>query len=102
MPLAAFKSSVKLLDLPLSGVTNVVAERADGADESFTIKQVEGSVVDRAAKLVYVTKDGSLVLCWRVETDTKSRWLFSYINAASGNEVMGVTEYTNTASYQAL
>lgn len=103
-PLAAFEGAVELLDLPFSGVAIAVAERADGADESYRIKQVEGSGVDPTAKLVYVTKDagGSLTLAWRVETDTKSSWLVSYIDAASGNEVMGVTEYTNTASYEAL
>lgn len=59
-------------------------------------------MVDPTAKLVYVTKDGSLVLAWKVETDMKSKWLVSYMNAASSNEVTGVTEYRNTASYEAL
>lgn len=101
-PLAAFESAVELLDLPISGVANALAERVDGAGESYIIKQVEGSVADPTAKLVYVTKEDSLTLVWRVETDTRSDWLVSYINAASGNEVTGITEYTNTATYEAL
>lgn len=101
-PLTAFESAVKLLDLPISGVANAAAEKVDGAGESYTIKQVEGSVVDPTAKLVYVTKDTSLVRAWRIETDIGSKWLVSYIDAASGNEVTGVTEYTNTATYEAL
>lgn len=101
-PLSAFESAVNLLDLPISGVANAVAEKADGANESYTIKQVEGSVADPTAKLVYVTRDISLVLAWRIETDIGSNWLVSYIDAASGKEVTGVTEYTNTATYEAL
>lgn len=101
-PLAAFDSAVKLLSLPISGVANAVAEKVDGADESYTIKQVEGTVADPTAKLVYVTRDTSLVLAWRIETDIGSDWLVSYIDAASGEEVTGVTEYTNTATYEAL
>lgn len=101
-PLAAFESAVELLDLPIRGVAGALAERVDGAGESYTIKQVEGSVADPMAKLVYVTKEDSLTLAWRIETDTGSDWLVSYINAASGNEVTGVTEYTNTATYEAL
>lgn len=101
-PLTAFESAVKLLDLPISGVANAVAEKVDGAGESYTIKQVEGSVADPTAKLVYVTKDTSLVRAWRIETDIGSNWLVSYIDAASGNKVTGVTEHTNTATYEAL
>lgn len=101
-PLAAFESAVKLLDLPIRDVAGALAERVDGTGESYTIKQVEGSVADPTAELVYVTKEDSLTLTWRIETDTGSNWLVSYINAASGNEVTGVTEYTNTATYEAL
>lgn len=101
-PLAAFESAVKLLDLPIRGVAGAVAERVDRAGESYTIKQVEGSVADPTARLVYVTKEDSLTLAWRIETDTGSDWLVSYVDAASGNDVTGITEYTNTATYEAL
>lgn len=101
-PLAAFESAVKLLDLPIRGVAGAVAEQMDGAGESYTIKQGEGGVADPTAKLVYVTKEDSLTLAWRIETDTGSDWLVSYIDAASDNEVTGITEYTNTATYEAL
>lgn len=101
-PLAAFESAVELLDLPISGVAGALAERVDGAGESYTIRQIEGSVADPTARLVYVTKKDLLTLAWRIETDTGLDWLVSYIDAASGNEVTGVTEYTNTATYEAL
>lgn len=100
-PLAAFKTVVRLLDLPIRDVANAVAERADGTGESYTIKQVEGFVANPTAKLVYVTKDTSLVLAWKIETDIGSNWFISYVDAASGNEITGVTEYANTASYEA-
>lgn len=100
-PLAAFKTVVRLLDLPIRDVASAVAERADGTGESYTIKQVEGFMANPTAKLVYVTKETSLVLAWRIETDIGSNWFISYVDAASGNEITGVTEYANTASYEA-
>lgn len=99
-PLEAFESAVHLLELPITGVASAVAERVDG--ESYAIKHVEGCVTDPTAKLVYVDKEDSLVLAWRIETDIGSNWLVSYIDAVSGNEVTGVTEYKNNASYEAL
>jgi extracellular elastinolytic metalloproteinase len=99
-PLAAFESAVRLLDLPITGVASAVAEKMDG--ESYAIKNAEGCVTDPTAKLVYVGKEDSLILAWRIETDVGSNWLVSYIDAVSGDEVTGVTEYKNNASYEAL
>lgn len=101
-PVAALESAVKLLDLPIKGIAGAVAEKVDGAGDTYIIKHVEGSVPNPTAKLVYVSKDDSLVLAWRIETDIGSNWLISYIDAAAGSEVAGVTEYTNMASYEAL
>ncbi|KAG6353737.1 hypothetical protein INS49_005446 [Diaporthe citri] len=92
-PLAAFESAVKLLDL--------IAE-VEGPGESYTIKQVEGFVASPTAKLVYVTRDSEVDLAWRIETDIGSNWLISYVDAASGNEIAGVIDYTNTASCEAF
>lgn len=100
-PLAAFESAVKLLDLPIRGISGAVAEKMEGPGESFTIKEVEGFVANPTAKLVYVSRDNSLVLAWRIETDIGSNWLISYVDAASGTKIAGVTEYTNMATYEA-
>lgn len=100
--LAAFESAVQFLDLPIKGLAGASTESVDGAGDSYIIKHVEGSVASPTAKLVYVNKDDSLVLAWRIETDLGSNWLVSYVDAVSGSELAGVTEYTNTASYEAL
>lgn len=101
-PLAAFESAVKLLDLPIRDIAGAVAEKVDGPSESYNIKQAEGFMASPTAKLVYVTRDSSIVLAWRIETDLGSNWLISYVDAASGNEITGVIDNTNTASYEAL
>lgn len=101
-PLVAFESAVKLLDLPISDIAGAVAEKVEGPSETWDIKQVEGFMANPTAKLVYVTRDSSTVLAWRIETDLGSSWIISYVDAASGNEITGVIEYTNTASYEAL
>lgn len=80
----------------------MAVEKMNGADESYTIKHAEGCVTDPTAKLVYVGKDASLVLAWRIETDIGSNWIVSYIDAVSGNEIIGVTENKYYASYEAL
>ncbi|KKY34064.1 putative extracellular elastinolytic metalloproteinase [Diaporthe ampelina] len=80
-PVAALESAVKLLDLPIKGIAGAVVEKVDGVGDTYIIKHVEGSVPNPTAKLVY---------------------LISYIDAAAGSEVAGVTKYTNMASYEAF
>lgn len=101
-PLEAFENAVKLLKLPIEGVAGAAVEKIDGLFESYTIKLTKGCVADPTAKLVYINRNASLILTWRIETDFVSDWVMSYIDAASGNEVVGAVEHTNSATYEAL
>ncbi|KAJ0107480.1 extracellular elastinolytic metalloproteinase [Diaporthe amygdali] len=101
-PLEAFENAVKLLNLPIEDGAGAAVEKIDGLFESYTIKLTKGCVADPTAKLVYVNRNASLILTWRIETDFGSDWLMSYIDAASGNEVVGAVEHTNGATYEAF
>ncbi|KAF6816061.1 elastinolytic metalloproteinase mep [Colletotrichum sojae] len=97
-PLAAFQRAVELLDLPIEGTATASADPTDG--EIYAIKGVKGTVAEPLAKLAYVQVDGFVTLAWRIETETETNWLHTYIDAATGQEVTGVIDFTNTATYE--
>jgi extracellular elastinolytic metalloproteinase len=98
-PLAAFKSAVSVLDLPVSAAS-ATSEPKEAAD-TFAIKQSSGTVSEPEARLVYVqTSKGKLALTWRVETDVLSNWLLTYVDALDGSQVHAVVDYSADESYQ--
>ena len=99
-PVDALKSATNMLALPIDA-ENASAESAEGK-ETFVFKDTSGAVQDPKAKLVYLIKDGKLVLTWRVETDIMSNWLLTYVDAATNEEIHGVVDYSADATYQVL
>jgi extracellular elastinolytic metalloproteinase len=98
-PVAAFKSAVSVLDLPVS-VASATSEPKEAAD-TYAIKQSTGTVSEPEARLVYVqTSQGKLALTWRVETDVMSNWLLTYVDAIDSSQVHAVVDYSADASYQ--
>lgn len=98
-PLAAFKSAVNVLSLPVSA-ESATSEPKEAAD-TYAIKQSSGTVSEPEARLVYVqTAEGKLALTWRVETDVLSNWLLTYVDAVDGSQVHAVIDYSADASYQ--
>jgi extracellular elastinolytic metalloproteinase len=99
-PVDALKTATNMLALPIDA-ENASAESAEGK-ETFVFKDTSGAVQDPKAKLVYLNKDGNLVLTWRVETDIMSNWLLTYVDAATNEEIHGVVDYSADATYQVL
>jgi extracellular elastinolytic metalloproteinase len=97
-PAAAFKSAVRVLDLPVSAAS--ATSEPKEADNTFAIKQSEGTVSEPEARLVYVQTNGKLALTWRVETDVLSNWLLTYVDAVDGSQVHAVVDYSADASYE--
>jgi extracellular elastinolytic metalloproteinase len=71
--------------------------------ETYVFHGTSGAVKDPEAKLVYFVKpDGGLALTWRVETDIYSNWLLSYVDAATGETIHGVVDWSADATYEVL
>lgn len=100
-PLDAFQSVATLLDLDIQNVSQARAEPSDGSSGEFAIRGVEGTVSNPKAKLVYLQKNGSVILTWRVETNLDSGWLLTYVDASTGKEIAGAVDHTHTSTYEA-
>ncbi|KAL5113149.1 ammonium transporter [Pleosporales sp. CAS-2024a] len=97
-PVVAFQSAVNVLNLPVQAAS-ATSEPKEG-ENTFAIKQSEGTVSEPEARLVYVQTDGKLALTWRVETDVLSNWLLTYVDAIDGSQVHAVVDYSADASYE--
>ncbi|EXA33950.1 hypothetical protein NW761_010489 [Fusarium oxysporum] len=97
-PVDALKDTVDVLSLP------VEAEKAKAEKKSknhYTFTGTKGTVSKPEAKLTYlVDENKELKLTWRVETDIVDNWLLTYVNAAKTDEVVGVVDYVNEATYK--
>ncbi|KAH8847205.1 hypothetical protein MCOR27_000560 [Pyricularia oryzae] len=96
-PTVALTGATTVLQLPISGEAK--AEAKEGT-ETYTLKGTSGAVSDPEARLVYLVKDDSLALTWRVETDIEDNWLLSYVDANNKEQVHGVVDYVSHASFQ--
>ncbi|KAL8286045.1 hypothetical protein RB597_002913 [Gaeumannomyces tritici] len=97
-PTVALDGAKTVLQLPIEGQAK--AEAKEGV-ETYTLKGTSGAVSDPEARLVYLVQaDGSLALTWRVETDVKTNWLLSYVDAADKTKVHNVVDYVADATYQ--
>jgi extracellular elastinolytic metalloproteinase len=85
-------------------ITSGDATAESQGPNSYVIKGTEGAHTDPKAHLVYIrASNDKLVLAWRVETDTYTNWLVSYLNAADPHEILGVVDYTShysSATYE--
>lgn len=98
-PISAFKKLTSSLVLPVTADTAVAVAVADKA-EHYTLKSTKGAHSDPKAQLVYFQNaDQTLSLSWRMETDIVDNWLQTYIDAATGEKVLGVIDYVSDASY---
>ncbi|KAF4430473.1 prepro-neutral protease [Fusarium acutatum] len=97
-PVDALKDTVDVLSLP------VEAEKAKAEKKSknhYTFTGTKGTVSKPEAKLTYlIDENKELKLTWRVETDIVDNWLLTYVNAAKTDEVVGVVDYVNEATYK--
>ncbi|SCV47194.1 probable extracellular elastinolytic metalloproteinase precursor [Fusarium fujikuroi] len=97
-PVDALKDTVDVLSLP------VEAEKAKAEKKSknhYTFSGTKGTVSKPEAKLTYlIDENKELKLTWRVETDIVDNWLLTYVNAAKTDEVVGVVDYVNEATYK--
>ncbi|KAI7762481.1 hypothetical protein LZL87_008827 [Fusarium oxysporum] len=97
-PVDALKDTVDVLSLP------VEADKAKAEKKSknhYTFTGTKGTVSKPEAKLTYlVDENKELKLTWRVETDIVDNWLLTYVNAAKTDEVVGVVDYVNEATYK--
>lgn len=99
-PAEALQSAVGTLQLPLSA-ENAKATRKAGAEETFAITGISGTVSEPEARLVYVQDaEGKLTLTWRLETDIMSNWLLTYVDAKDGSKVQAVVDYSADESYE--
>lgn len=97
-PVKALTGAMTTLGLPMSG--KPVAEALNGPGE-FVIKGTSGAVSDPTARLNYLVKsDGKLALTWKVETNLRTNWLHSYMDATDGGELYGLVDWVWSATYQ--
>ncbi|CZS99711.1 hypothetical protein WAI453_002365 [Rhynchosporium graminicola] len=97
-PVAALTSVTSTLSLPIEADAAVAVP--EEATEHYVIQGSTGTLSEPKAKLIYFqNEDSTLTLAWRVETDIKENWLLSYVDAVSGNNVLGVVDYVSDASY---
>ncbi|TLS30654.1 hypothetical protein PpBr36_02753 [Pyricularia pennisetigena] len=96
-PTVALAGATSVLQLPVTGEAK--AEAKEGT-ETYTLKGTSGAVSDPEARLVYLVKDDSLALTWRVETDIEDNWLLSYVDASNKEQIHGVVDYVSHASFQ--
>ncbi|KAF2737745.1 extracellular metallo proteinase mep [Polyplosphaeria fusca] len=95
----ALKGAVNALQLPVKA-EQASAEAKDG-NEVYAIKKTSGAAKEPEARLVYLqTPGGDLTLTWRIETDILSNWLLTYMDAATGEEIHAVVDYSADATYE--
>ncbi|KAI0141815.1 fungalysin metallopeptidase [Xylariaceae sp. FL1272] len=99
-PMAALKGAMTTLKLPLSMTKDVSVEDLEDI-EAYTIKGISGAVKDPTARLMYVVKqNGDLALSWKVETNLRTSWLHSYVDAADSSKIHGVIDWVWAATYK--
>ena len=84
------------------GIDAFTASAEQFANNSiYWIRGSSGTSNDPEARLVYLrTANGSLALCWRIETQLTENWLLSYVDVTDMNKVHGVVDYVRElASY---
>ncbi|KAI0973039.1 fungalysin metallopeptidase [Xylaria arbuscula] len=98
-PVEALFGAVAALGLPMSA-GDITAEPLDDL-ESFVLKGTSGAVSDPTARLAYLVKpDGKLALTWKVETNLRTSWLHSYMDAVNGAELYGLIDWVWSATYK--
>ncbi|KAI0556100.1 fungalysin metallopeptidase [Xylaria curta] len=97
-PVEALTGAMTTLGLPMSG--KAVAEPLDDL-EAFVLKGTKGAVSDPTARLTYLVKsDGKLALTWKVETNLRTSWLHTYVDAVKSTEVYGLVDWVWSATYK--
>ncbi|KAI0402353.1 fungalysin metallopeptidase [Xylaria palmicola] len=97
-PTEALAGVASVLGLPMRG--NAVAEPLDDL-EAFVLKGTSGAVSDPTARLTYLIKsDGELALTWKVETNLRTSWLHSYMDAVKLGELHGLIDWAWSATYK--
>ncbi|KAI0518146.1 fungalysin metallopeptidase [Xylaria bambusicola] len=98
-PIAALEGAMKVLGLPMTK-NKITIEALDDL-ESFVLKGTSGAVSDPTARLTYLVKpDGKLALTWKVETNLRTSWLHSYMDASNGSEIHGLIDWVWSATYK--
>jgi extracellular elastinolytic metalloproteinase len=92
-PIEALSRAITTLDLPISG--NAVAEPLEGVEANgYVLKGTRNSVSDPATHLTYLIKsDGKLALTWKVETNLRTLWLHSYVDAFQCDDIYGLVDW---------
>ncbi|EFE45143.1 hypothetical protein TRV_00081 [Trichophyton verrucosum HKI 0517] len=99
-PVNALHGAIQTLNLPVTAKPeNVKAKPVEGK-ENFKFEGTSGALSDPKAQLVYLQKDGGLVLSWKVETDVGDNWLLTYVDANKNDQVHSVVDYVSAAEYQ--
>jgi len=97
-PITALKKLSSTLVLPITADAAVAV--AGEKVEHYVLKGTKGAHSDPKAHLVYFQNaDKTLSLTWRVETDIVDNWLQTYIDAKSGEKILGVIDYVSDVSY---
>nr|AJD23141.1 metalloprotease Mep4 [Onygena corvina] len=99
-PVHALQGAVKALGLPIAVKPESVKTTPIEGQKTFKFEGTSGALSDPKAKLVYVQKDGGLVLTWRIETDIGDNWLLSYVDAEKNEKVHTIVDYVSSAQYQ--
>ncbi|KAI1821472.1 extracellular elastinolytic metallo proteinase [Xylaria intraflava] len=91
----ALEKAVSVLDIPVTGSATVEAtEQTD----TFNLRGTSGAQKDPKARLMYFVKsNGELALTWRVETNVRTNWLLSYVDANTNEEIHGVVDWVQDA-----
>ncbi|TGJ87323.1 hypothetical protein E0Z10_g1457 [Xylaria hypoxylon] len=98
-PVTALSGAMETLGLPMSAST-ITVEPLDDL-EAFVLKGTSGAVSDPTARLNYLVKtDGELALTWKVETNLRTSWLHSYMDAIDGSELYGLIDWVWSATYK--
>ncbi|KAF2969458.1 hypothetical protein GQX73_g4154 [Xylaria multiplex] len=98
-PISALSGAMEALGLPMSADAITVEPLEDL--ESFVLKGTSGAVSDPTARLNYLVKsDGKLALTWKVETNLRTSWLHSYMDAIDGSELYGLIDWVWSATYK--
>lgn len=96
--LAAFKKMTSTLYLPVIADSAIAVPEEKA--EHYTLKSTKGAHTDPKAQLVYFQNaDKTLTLSWRMETDIIDNWLQTYIDAVTGDTILGVIDYVSDVSY---
>ncbi len=98
-PVEALSGAMEVLGLPMSA--DAITAEPLGDLEAFVLKGTSGAVSDPTARLTYLVKpDGNLALTWKVETNLRTSWLHSYMDAVNGAELYGLIDWVWSATYK--